>query len=297
MELVSVIITTYNRNDKFERALKSVLNQNYPNIEIIIVNDYPGDDYELVKIINKYSKLTNFKIKYKKNDVNLGAPLSRNEGIKETKGKYSCFLDDDDVFLPLKISEQVKYIKKSNTDFCYVFSKIYRNGKLRKIVENRILEDDQLSQAVTKTFGGTSSLLFKREVLENVNGFLKIPCGQEWELECRCILNGYKMGYVDKVLLYTYENSNELSITNSKNERKIKELYKYKFFYCNKISNMEIRDKIARKLNIEYRIQKIFYSDKKNNILLYFKQFDKKNPYYSLKLIMKFIIKVFLKYD
>lgn len=42
MELVSVIITTYNRNDKFERALKSVLNQNYPNIEIIIVNDYPG---------------------------------------------------------------------------------------------------------------------------------------------------------------------------------------------------------------------------------------------------------------
>ena len=58
MELVSVIITTYNRNDKFERALKSVLNQNYPNIEIIIVNDYPGDDYELVKIINKYSKLT-----------------------------------------------------------------------------------------------------------------------------------------------------------------------------------------------------------------------------------------------
>ena len=54
MELVSVIITTYNRNDKFERALKSVLNQNYPNIEIIIVNDYPGDDYELVKIINKY---------------------------------------------------------------------------------------------------------------------------------------------------------------------------------------------------------------------------------------------------
>ena len=159
------------------------------------------------------------------------------------------------------------------------------------------MEDDQLSQAVTKTFGGTSSLLFKREVLENVNGFLKIPCGQEWELECRCILNGYKMGYVDKVLLYTYENSNELSITNSKNERKIKELYKYKFFYCNKISNMEIRDKIARKLNIEYRIQKIFYSDKKNNILLYFKQFDKKNPYYSLKLIMKFIIKVFLKYD
>ena len=98
-------------------------------------------------------------------------------------------------------------------------------------------------------------------------------------------------------MLYTYENSNELSITNSKNERKIKELYKYKFFYCNKISNMEIRDKIARKLNIEYRIQKIFYSDKKNNILLYFKQFDKKNPYYSLKLIMKFIIKVFLKYD
>ena len=44
MELVSVIITTYNRNDKFERALKSVLNQNYPNIEIIIVNDYPGDE-------------------------------------------------------------------------------------------------------------------------------------------------------------------------------------------------------------------------------------------------------------
>lgn len=62
MELVSVIITTYNRNDKFERALKSVLNQNYPNIEIIIVNDYPGDDYELVKIINKSSTSLNCEI-------------------------------------------------------------------------------------------------------------------------------------------------------------------------------------------------------------------------------------------
>lgn len=88
------------------------------------MNDYPGDDYELVKIINKYSKLTNFKIKYKKNDVNLGAPLSRNEGIKETKGKYICFLDDDDVFLPLKISEQVKYIKNQIQILLCIFQNI-----------------------------------------------------------------------------------------------------------------------------------------------------------------------------
>lgn len=104
--LVSVIITTYKRNDMLKRAIDSVLSQTYPNIELIICDDFPDSDVES-KILPLYSS-SNINITYKKNTVNKGACYSRNVGIEIAKGEFIAGLDDDDEFTPIRISLLVK---------------------------------------------------------------------------------------------------------------------------------------------------------------------------------------------
>ena len=294
MELVSIVITTYNRNSKFLKAIKSVMAQDYPFIEIIVINDYPYNDDELVNTINQLKKQTQFKIKYKKNKVNLGAPGARNAGINMSEGEYIGFLDDDDQFYVSKISKQVEFLKNTNYDFCYVFSKIYRNGKLRKIVKNKINDKNQLEQMILKTYGGTSSLLFRKRVFKKILGFKDLPCGQEWELQCRALKNGFTVGYVNGIYMKTEEDSTEISITSQKNIEKVKELYKYKFYYAKDLSNK----KIYKKLMMDYNYQKAFYQFKENRkVSELFLIFDIKNISQSVILILKAIVKVYLGYD
>ena len=100
MELVTVIITTHNRSDKLKNAIRSVLNQTYVNIEIIVVDDYSSDDTELTikEFISKYNN-----IKYYRLDKPSGANVARNIGIMNANGIYITGLDDDDVMLENRI--------------------------------------------------------------------------------------------------------------------------------------------------------------------------------------------------
>lgn len=108
--LVSVIITTYNRNDYLKKALESVLNQSYKNLDIIVVDDGSfGDENE--NLCSKYSFVNYIKIE------NSGGPCKpRNEGIKISKGAYITFLDDDDIWEYNKI-EILLDILETNPSF------------------------------------------------------------------------------------------------------------------------------------------------------------------------------------
>jgi len=112
MDLVSVIIPTYNRFNYLLKAIESVQNQTYKNIELIVVNDgstqkeYYDYKFDNIKIINldKNSK-----------DI-FGYPCVGyviNIGLNNASGKYIAFLDDDDYFLPNKIELQITAIKKT----------------------------------------------------------------------------------------------------------------------------------------------------------------------------------------
>ena len=95
--LVSVIIPTYKRKlDFVSKALQSVLNQTYPNIEIVVIDDSPDDFPYRDDIKNYIDGLKTDKILYIRNEKNLGGSLSRNVGIYAAHGDYITFLDDDD---------------------------------------------------------------------------------------------------------------------------------------------------------------------------------------------------------
>ena len=121
-DLVSVIIPTYNRLPYLLNAIKSVQNQTYKNIEIIVVNDRSTDKEYYTFDFLKFGKSIKI-IHLEKNSRQLfGFPSpgghARNEGMKIAKGIYFAFLDDDDCYFPEKIEKQINAMKKHDSKIC-----------------------------------------------------------------------------------------------------------------------------------------------------------------------------------
>ena len=112
LPLVSVLIPTYNRRDLFSLALKSVLEQDYPNLEIIVSDDGTNDETE--KYIQPYLKDEKLNIKYK-HHKNFTFKKNWLWLLENFHGEYFNFLMDDDLFAPNKISRMVSgYITNPN---------------------------------------------------------------------------------------------------------------------------------------------------------------------------------------
>ena len=113
--LVSVILPTYNRSEYLGRAIESVLNQNYNNFELIIIDDSSTD--KTSEVILKYK---DSRIRVVKNQENIGFVKSLNKGIKQANGKYIARLDDDDFWTsPDKLEKQVAFLE-NNPDYVLV---------------------------------------------------------------------------------------------------------------------------------------------------------------------------------
>jgi len=117
--MISVIIPTYNRYEFVNRAINSVINQTYKDIEIIVVDDCSEDP--------RYQELSkNKNIKYFRLDKRSGLPAcGRNLGIKNSLGEWVAFLDDDDYWVEKKLEKQMEYSNK----FDFISSEAMVEGK------------------------------------------------------------------------------------------------------------------------------------------------------------------------
>jgi glycosyltransferase involved in cell wall biosynthesis len=107
---ISIVIPTYNASKYITDTVNSILNQDFDDYEIIIVDDNSTDNtYEIIK------NLSSAKIKYYRLDQNHGGPsLPRNIGIKKSRSKYIAFCDSDDLFAPDRLSSSVDFLNKHN---------------------------------------------------------------------------------------------------------------------------------------------------------------------------------------
>lgn len=106
MKPVSVVIPVYNHETFIAEAIESVLQQSYPNLQIIVVDDGSTDGTKDV--------LEKFKGKIELiSQANAGLPAARNAGIRRATGEFIAFLDSDDVFLPEKIEKQLRVFEEN----------------------------------------------------------------------------------------------------------------------------------------------------------------------------------------
>jgi glycosyltransferase involved in cell wall biosynthesis len=123
--LVTVYIPTYNRRDLLQRAVNSVLDQDYDNIELIIVDDCSKDD--TVEYLQSISEKPG--IRYFVNHTNSGACASRNRAIEEARGEFITGLDDDDYFMANHISSFVAtWTKKDSNTIALIANTIIRTS-------------------------------------------------------------------------------------------------------------------------------------------------------------------------
>lgn len=203
--MVSVIIPTYNRAHLIERSARSVLNQTYRDLELIIVDDGSTDETEqIVKSIDD-SRLLYIK------QQNAGACAARNNGIEHAKGEYIAFHDSDDVWHADKLEKQIKYLKENDADV--VCCKLNKIDEVKGCLISQF--PNHFKQGFLKTNDspmgiGTQSLLFKRQVLMNNYFDFSMPRLQEFELLLRLRKN-YKIYFLDEGLVDYYIQADSIS--------------------------------------------------------------------------------------
>lgn len=114
MELVSIIMPTYNCGQYIGEAIRSVLEQTYTNWELIIADDCSTDN--TAEIVHSFN---DERIHFHCNEHNIGTALTRNKALQIARGRYIAFLDSDDLWLPEKLELQIAFMKEHHYAFTY----------------------------------------------------------------------------------------------------------------------------------------------------------------------------------
>jgi len=201
MNLVSVIIPTYNRPDLLYRTLTSIEGQTYPRIEAIIVNDAGQDAREVVAQFPG--------ARYHSHPENRGLAATRNSGIKLASGKYLCYLDDDDFFYPDHVDTLVNELE--NSDYSVAYTDAHRMSSDGK-KEIRYSIDYDYETLRHRNITPVLCVMHERSILDEVGLFDEsLDSHEDWDLWLR-IGKLYPMKHIAKVTCcYTVGHGDEMS--------------------------------------------------------------------------------------
>ena len=172
----SIITPTYNRSHTLERSINSILNQEYQNFEMIIVDD--GSTDETAKFMKKYEN--NSKIKYLQMQENKGVNAARNFGFKHMSkdSQWITLLDSDDEFFPSALSNMKKIIEKNKELNYFRFAEVFTNGKKACYAKyDGLIADYEATVSEKDIYGGWTATLNKSIIQkgfkfnETINGF------------------------------------------------------------------------------------------------------------------------------
>lgn len=220
-KLISVVITTYGRTDTLARAINSLLDQTYSNIEVIVVDDNKDQSVriEVMKIVNSYK---NQNISLICNPKNLGGALSRNVGIKASRGSYIAFLDDDDEYMPKKVEEQYRLFMDKNDDklalvYCYC-KEIGANNDTKNYHYD--FTGHCVFEAMLDCIAATSQWMCTKDALLKVGMFSNVPCKQDSTLILKLLFSEY---VIDRVPMYLsiYHSDGKTRISTSTHDKRI----------------------------------------------------------------------------
>lgn len=239
--LISVIIPTYNRFSLLKTAIKSVLEQTYKNVEIIVVNDASTEKEYYNQKINGCNIIH---LKQNSREI-IGFPCAgyiRNIGAKIAKGDYLAFLDDDDIWLPTKLHLQLDALLKKNKDnniylsctdgyigfsawhflippptektqlqlynkeyYFNILCNIYNTSTEYDLKKNGFPNIWDYNMLKIHNCVITSSVLIPRTFFENLKGFNNLRNGEEdYDLWLRSTEKGAKIIYIEEPCFYYF---------------------------------------------------------------------------------------------
>ena len=218
LPLVSVIMTCYNSENTVEYSIKSILNQSYSNIELIIVDDYSSDNTKI--IINKFKNIDNIIII--NNKTNMKTYKSRNIALEKSSGEIITFIDSDDISTYDRITKQVSNMLQYNsyinitygvrvTDLNILkhnYNKLSLYDRCIKSNNNKInIEKKSMLPFQYRPHLALVTSCIRKEVFDKIGDFKEIPCSGDKEFLERFIAYFYNVIFYEKLNLYTLLNS------------------------------------------------------------------------------------------
>ncbi|NLO20007.1 MAG: glycosyltransferase, partial [Ignavibacteria bacterium] len=253
--LVSVIIPTIGKRPKeLKRAIQSVLDQTYYNIEIIVVND--GGDEKLIDLINSIdAKGSN--IVYLRNEKNIKLAATRNVGLKAAQGKYVCYLDDDDFFYPNHIETLLRALE--NSDYKIAYTDAYRAFQ-EKIGDEYITlkrdvpysKDFDYDEILVGNFIPVLCVMHEKSCLDEVRGGFDENMHSHEDLELWLRLSRkFKFLHIKKITCEYVWRTDGSTMTSSQRENM---LHSLEYIYEKYKEDVRFKPHLqkAREINLEY---------------------------------------------
>ena len=218
---VSVIIPTYNRGNLIINSIKSVLNQTFRNLEVIVVDDGSTDNTE-----DEINKITDKRIKYIKLNSNRGGSNARNVGIKNATGQFISFQDSDDIFYPNKIEKQIKNIINKNSIFDFCEINVIYNSTYSYLIpnarqENSIIKGEIFNELISRgNFISTQSMIIRTKYMKNHLFDIEMPRLQDYDVILGMIPK-VKISYTNEVLVDLHIQNNSVTLSPSKLKKAI----------------------------------------------------------------------------
>jgi glycosyltransferase involved in cell wall biosynthesis len=219
--IISVIIPCYNHGMFIEEALKSIEESERKDYEIIIIDDGSTDSETISKLEHLKSK--GYQII---SQMNMGAMSARNNGIRNSRGKYILPLDADNMIMPQMISKTIK-ILESDPSVSIVYSDRKMFGIINEInkVGPFILSEMLLGNYID------ACAVYRREVWEKTGGYdenMQMQGWEDWDFWLSAFSNGYIFEYISEVL-FQYRVSEESAITRLMDSPRLSEVKAYLF--------------------------------------------------------------------
>lgn len=260
-KLVSIIVPLYNKENSIKSTLKSIVNQSYKNIEIIIVND--GSTDKSKNVINSI-KDNRIIIYDKKNG---GVSDARNYGIIRSKGDYIFFLDADDIIYKKCIEKFVNATEKFDKSDIIISNYFYVNMNKEKSIASRYHEgyiENPLKEFYEGTISfRTGNMFFCKYVFESLKFDTRISIHEDTKMWIE-ILKRFECAYISDIL---HEYQKEYSIL-SNSSKSIKNEFS---FYINLNGKDSYEKRILANNILRSIIRRIFIKDFKGVFVLLLK--------------------------
>ncbi len=227
--LISVLIASYNHQDYIEEALQSIWQQDYPHVEIIVVDDCsPDNSWALLQRLVGKSPLP---MKIAQNEKNLGPSGTFNAALAMAQGDLVAFVASDDVFTEQRFSGSItQFSKNSQLQVAYANGRTIDNGNVGELIHRKkALDLLARSPADISHYLYTNSsplfiqaALFKKQLLDDIGGFETDMLADDWLLNSR-IFSSFKHAdqyvYIDDEVIYYRQHDGNVHKNYERHEK------------------------------------------------------------------------------
>lgn len=260
---ISIIVPVYNAELYLKECVESIINQNYHNIELILINDGSKDNSEKI-CINYANKDKRIKYIYQNNS---GVSSARNAGLEIASGEYILFVDSDDFLEKNAISKLLKNITDVDL-LCFGYNEVYIDKSIKVCFEKKINNCKEIEEKIlldNKIGGFLWNKIFKSKIIKNNNlKFNKeIHFCEDLLFVTEYIKYCKKTKYQNECL-YNYRMRKNSASGNFFNKKSLSILYVYEILISKYKDNYKILSDLKYKYIINYYKLKVFIEDVEN---------------------------------